>query len=206
MKQSVFFILLIFILNINIYASEVLIDGSTSYRVMDDKILLSTEKIINKSEKSKSGTLKIKLYATEFRYYGGPIDGYVLGEYTFSNVLDSGEYFYDTSQKVNCNRPPNGKYYMTMVLLEYEGDQYKIIDFQNYFYKKSFGIDEVVISEKTTTENSVVENTSSNDDNETNSEEEKEGDKPYSFKDDSRSHFLLGIAAVGTLRNILNIQ
>ncbi len=202
--KKIFVFLITILLSLNLYASDISLDGSTSYRVMDDQILLSTEKIINKSQKSKSGTLKLKLYATEFRYYGGPIDGYVLGEYTFSKILDSGEYFFDTSQKVKCTRPPNGKYYMTMVLLEYEGNQFKIIDFQNYFYKKSFGLEKVADKETTTTENIVVNNTSKTEEDKKEDEEKKE--KPYSLKDDSRAKFLLGIASVGTIRNILNIQ
>ncbi len=91
-----------------------------------------------------------------------------------------------------------------MVLMEYEGNQFKIIDFQNYFYKKSFGLEIVADNETTTTENTVVNNTTTAE--EEKKDEEEKNEKPYSLKDDSRAKFLLGVATVGTIRNILNIQ
>ena len=77
-----------------------------------------------------TGTLKLVVWATKWPYHGGAIEGWKLGEvkkdalqpgYTYSDVHNTAKYF----------PPPRGTYYVTLVLEEFDGAEYRIESYLN---------------------------------------------------------------------------
>ena len=83
--------------------------------------------ISNHNYGGSSGTLKVALYATNYPYNGGTINGYKLYE-TQLDPLDAGYSYNDISNTGYCSHPPSGSYYLTILLLEYDYN-YKIVDY-----------------------------------------------------------------------------
>ena len=101
--------------------------GSWGYKIDGNYITLYGDKIQNQNNGGSTGTLKVAIWATNSRYYGGTINGYKLYEYKLE-PLDAGLYYYDVSKTGWCTRPPSGSYYLTILLLEYNYN-YEIVDY-----------------------------------------------------------------------------
>tara|TARA_X000000368_G_C23033388_1_gene713565 strand:- start:89 stop:493 length:405 start_codon:yes stop_codon:yes gene_type:complete len=101
--------------------------GSWGYKIDGKYITLYGDKIKNQNNRGTTGTLKVAIWATNHRYNGGRINGYNLYEYKL-DPLESGLYYYDVSKTGWCTYPPSGSYYLTILLLEYDYYDYKIVD------------------------------------------------------------------------------
>ena len=86
-------------------------------------------KIVN-NRSGTSGTIQLKLYFTSYKYEGGSINGYVMAKDTF-DPLESGHSWVNVSFADNVGLPPVGVYYVTLVLLEYDGEYY-VKDYINF--------------------------------------------------------------------------
>ena len=103
------------------------LSGSWGYEVDGNWVTVSGDKISNLNYNSRTGTLKIALYATSRRYSGGTINGYKIYEMQL-DPLDAGYEYNDISNTGYCSRPPCGGYYLTILLLEYNY-KYEIVDY-----------------------------------------------------------------------------
>ena len=79
----------------------------------------------------RTGTLKLKLWATTTRYAGGNISGYVLAEGRLGE-LRTNEYFDSPSLTTPYTAPPDGTYYITMTVTEYHGGEDLTADFATF--------------------------------------------------------------------------
>ena len=125
MKYSLGLFLILFF---SIELSAQSLDGNFGYRINGDQITIYGDKIINKNNGGKSGTLKLAIYATRNPYNGGSISGYKLHEYRL-DPLKGGYSYNDISNTGWRESIPGGRYAMTIVLLEYDNGGYGIVDY-----------------------------------------------------------------------------
>ena len=102
--------------------------GSWGYKIDGKYITLYGDKIENQNNGGRSGTLKVAIYATNYAYNGGYLNGYLLYEY-YLDPLNAGYYYSDVSKTGWCTYPPGGSYSLTIVLLEYISYEYEIVDY-----------------------------------------------------------------------------
>ena len=124
MKYSLWILLILFC-SIELNAQS--LSGSWGYEIDGKQITLYGDKISNYNNGGHSGTLKVAIWATNYPYNGGTINGYKLYEYQL-DPLDAGHYYYDVSNTGWCTYPPSGSYSLTILLLEYNYD-YEIVDY-----------------------------------------------------------------------------
>lgn len=102
--------------------------GSWGYKIDGNEITVYGDKIQNQNNGGRTGTLKIAVFATNYPYSGGYINGYNLFERTLE-PLEGGFYYYDVSKSGWCTYPPSGRYSITILLMEYISYDYKIVDY-----------------------------------------------------------------------------
>lgn len=131
-KLAQLLVLLYFTFN-QLNASELKLAGNWTYRVNNSSktVQITGDKISNNTDGGLSGTIKLRLYVTQSKYYGGSLSGYILAECTFDQ-LKGGYYYYDINKQLDFySRPAEGTYYVTLCLLEYS-DGYYIVDYLNF--------------------------------------------------------------------------
>ena len=82
--------------------------GSWGYKIDREEITVYGDKIQNQNNGGRTGTLKIAVFATNYPYSGGYINGYNLFERTLE-PLEGGYYYYDVSKSGWCTYPPQWK-------------------------------------------------------------------------------------------------
>jgi len=102
--------------------------GNVAYKISEDQLTLWVEQVRNGNWLTNSGTLKLKLRATDDPYSGGSINGYVLGTYELG-TLRALSSFNDIEATVTYSSPPAGSYFMTMTLTEWNGSRDVIVDY-----------------------------------------------------------------------------
>ena len=102
--------------------------GSWGYKIDREEITVYGDKIQNQNNGGRTGTLKIAVFATNYPYSGGYINGYNLFERTLE-PLNGGYYYQDVSKSGWCTYPPSGRYSITILLMEYISYDYKIVDY-----------------------------------------------------------------------------
>ncbi|MCG8528573.1 MAG: hypothetical protein MI748_19505 [Opitutales bacterium] len=96
----------------------------------EGKIEIDTGKITH-NRNGHTGSLRIAVWATQNRYNGGQINGYVLG-YVQKESLQKGMMYPHIDAYVRYKAPPSGRYYVTMTLSEFDGNAYVIRDYFTY--------------------------------------------------------------------------
>ena len=124
MKKLLFLLLIIPFVSIN---SQNL-SGTWGYEIDGKYITLYGDEIQNQNNSGRTGTLKVAIYATNYPYSGGYLNGYLLFEYQL-DPLYSGYVYSNVSDTGWCTYPPTGSYSMTIVLLEYQSYDYQIVDY-----------------------------------------------------------------------------
>lgn len=189
--------------SLSINASELKFDGSIGYRFDNDKVTIFADKIMNKTIGGKSGSIKVAIYATDNLYKSGGLYGYVLGEHTFDKQL-YGEYqLLDIQQTMDYVEPPIGKYYITVALLEYDGNEYRVTDFESFKNPVTFGLHADMQKEIEDQKKKELELAKKNE--EKMIEEKKKKEEEYKFKDDLRTQTLLTVLILGGLRHMLTV-
>ena len=115
-------------------AGNVSLEGTWSYNINQfvNTLQIAGDKIINAEAGGTSGTLKIIVYLTQFKYSGEPsITGYALGELMF-NPLEGGFFYENINNVLIYQDPPPGMYFVTLVLTEYEDNSYYMTDYVNF--------------------------------------------------------------------------
>tara|TARA_B100000427_G_C15484978_1_gene584838 strand:+ start:359 stop:763 length:405 start_codon:yes stop_codon:yes gene_type:complete len=102
--------------------------GNWGFKIDGKEITLYGDEIQNQNNGGRTGTLKVAIYATNYPYSGGYLNGYNLYEYQL-DPLDAGYYYTDISKTGWCTYPPKGSYSLTILLLEYISYDYEIVDY-----------------------------------------------------------------------------
>ena len=109
------------------------LQGHWNWSTTSGQVRVTGSKITNLQKGGRSGSLKLKLYATTRPYCGhGPITGYSLFESTNLGELNGGYQFSAVNQCGRFGPPPSGCYYTTLVLIEYNRGEYLIVDWINF--------------------------------------------------------------------------
>lgn len=110
--------------------------GKFSYRIEDKQSITITVEEIRFQNEGCTGTLKLELWATDFRNFGEYIRGYQIGTLMLDS-LSTGQYYNDIRRTISYSPPPGGLYYITMTLNEYKYEGWQICDFFT-FNKKTY--------------------------------------------------------------------
>jgi hypothetical protein len=112
--------------------------GTASWTINNNVLTIKVDKVVNNGS-GFTGSLRVRLWATEATFGGGTIRGYVLGAYQFSSQLGPSEYFYGIDQQVQFSRPPDGTYHTTLTLEEYSSTGWVIRDYLSFNSTTTFG-------------------------------------------------------------------
>ncbi len=124
------------------------LQGSTSYQISGNEVAFTIDRVANITSGYTSGTIKFELWAFDQPYSGSLRNGYKLAEFDsreFSDgQLSPGESFTNISSRGPLlNEPPNGDYFITIVVTEFTNDPnnggYSAADFSNFNDPVSFG-------------------------------------------------------------------
>lgn len=113
-----------------------LVCNPCGYETSGDFITLRATSVENNRSGGRSGTLKLKLWATDNRYTGGTISGYIMGTARLGE-LDGGFAFNNLAEEVAFTEPPDGTYYVTMTLTEYDNGD-KVVDYLTFNDTETF--------------------------------------------------------------------
>jgi hypothetical protein len=120
-------------------AQQIAMSGTLGYERFGNFVTLSASRIDNfRVSGSISGTLSLQLWATNTPYYGGTLSGYKLAEINLGQLW-GGNYFGNISQMVNLFEPPTGYYNMILILGEWNGYEYLVVDWFNFTNLQNFG-------------------------------------------------------------------
>lgn len=97
-------------------AADLDISGTVSYSISNGTVRLTADRVSNNSTVYTTGTLYLQLIASPDNSASGT--AYTLGEARLGE-LQPNHYFYDIDQTVTFTRPPDGTYYLFMILVEY---------------------------------------------------------------------------------------
>jgi len=97
---------------------------------------LSVAKISHRRN-SKTGSLRLALWAFPQPYNGAKQNGYELG-HVDKAALEKGYTYSNVQHVLKFTPPPNGSYYVVLFLLEFENNAYKEVAYLNSSGVKAF--------------------------------------------------------------------
>ncbi len=101
-------------------ANGLVIDGTGSYNYSGSTVTLTASRIDNNSYTRTSGTLRLELWATATKPGRGEgFTGYQLAVTSTLSPLPPRTYYSSVSKTTSMTRPPDGTYWMVLVLAEY---------------------------------------------------------------------------------------
>ena len=107
------------------------LSGSLSWKISGSVVNISAGKVTNNQSGGTSGSLRLRLWATNPKYIGGGIHGYVLGIRRLGQL--QGGYSYNSiAGNVQYTAPPTGYYYTTLTLEEYTASGWVIRDYADF--------------------------------------------------------------------------
>lgn len=112
-------------------SSDVELKGTWTVTINTNSVRVQGYRIENYSDNGQTGTLQLKLMLTSEPYDGGTIDGRVVFSKRYE-PLSANEYYYNIDETQSCSTIPGGKYYRTLVLLNYIDDEYRVTDYINF--------------------------------------------------------------------------
>jgi hypothetical protein len=144
-KSSLLLIFLPFLLggffSTHAFAANLAIEGNVSYSSGNGQVTLRADRVKNNSTSGQSGTIRLELWATSSRYSGGGISGYRTASYQFTSTLAAGSFFSNVNRTVNFTDPPDGTYFLTLLVTEWTGSQFVIRDYRNFSNQITVGLD-----------------------------------------------------------------
>ena len=81
---------------------------------------------ISHTRPGNTGSLRLALWATEGRYEGGGIRGYLLGTVQ-KESLKTGWTYTNFTNTAKYTKPPEGTYYVSLVLSEFDNGEYRMV-------------------------------------------------------------------------------
>ncbi len=100
---------------------------SGDYSFNDGQVTMHMYNIGNYSGSIFSGSLRMQLWAFSSPYNGGSATGYEIAESQNFGPLGPGARLQQDTETVNYSLPPNGTYYITLILIEYTGTRETLI-------------------------------------------------------------------------------
>ncbi len=106
--------------------------GASAYSIHNDRVIIEIGEISNNQESGfLSGTLSIELWALPEAYRGDAFSGFPLA-YTTIGELSSQHYLSNCRYDLNFQQPPQGEWIFTLMLREWNGQEYVTRDFVNF--------------------------------------------------------------------------
>jgi hypothetical protein len=100
-------------------ADGLYMSGQFTYSFMGSTASITLDRI-NNDANNTTGTLRLALWALDYEpVRGAGITGYRLVNFSTFNPLPARNYYYDITRSAAYQRPPNGTYWVVMVLSEY---------------------------------------------------------------------------------------
>jgi hypothetical protein len=119
-------------------AQRIDMSGAVGFDRYGSTVTLSASKIQNYGG-STSGTLALQLWATSMPYYGqSMLYGHKLAEASLG-ALWGGYYLSNINRTVAFYEPPQGYYNTVLVVGEWDGSRYLIVDWYNFVGVENFG-------------------------------------------------------------------
>jgi len=109
---------------------EIFFSGNVSWESAYGRVLISADEIVNDTA-LRSRPLRMRLWATHTVYTGAVLDGFPLATKALGR-LKSGFAFQDYSRTAPFRPPPEGSYYITLVLEERVGRGWFVRDWVNF--------------------------------------------------------------------------
>lgn len=75
-----------------------------------------------------TGTLKVSVWVTDTPYRGGNLEGHQIGFVT-KEALESGYSYSNLKTTAKFSPPPDGTYFMSLVLSEFDDGAYRVVDY-----------------------------------------------------------------------------
>jgi hypothetical protein len=104
--------------------------GDVSWESMHGRVRITADEILNDRNGGRSGLLRLRLFATDVPFDDAE-DGY---ELTYQRVgrLWAGRSYFNYNKRSTFRRPPEGNYYVTLMLQELGPDGWFIADYVTY--------------------------------------------------------------------------
>jgi Leucine-rich repeat (LRR) protein len=96
------------------------------------KLQISIDSIKNFDTNGISGDLRLRLYFLPEKYQGNTANGYLAGEYYFTQQIPAASTAIDFKTEMPFYEVPTGKYYKTICLEEKVAEDYQIINYLNF--------------------------------------------------------------------------
>ena len=101
-------------------ADGLYMSGQFTYSLRGGNASITLDRINNDSSTRTTGTLQLSLWATTYQpLRGDGITGYRLATFSTFNQLPPRNYYYDITRSAAYLAPPNGTYWLVLVLAEY---------------------------------------------------------------------------------------
>jgi hypothetical protein len=113
------------------FNGDLSLGGNVSWESRGSKVTLRVGEVSNDRGGGRSGSLRLRLWATSTPYYGGSIYGYVLGTKSIPRLY-GGYYLPNLSVTTSFRRPHSGYYYTTLTLEEYTPSGWVIVDYVSF--------------------------------------------------------------------------
>ena len=137
--------LFVFTSTLVVHAQEIDMSGTIDFKPSGNSVTLSAETIRNyRSQESTSGDLTIELWATQVPYHGqaqlseSPLNGIRLAQAPLGTLAGNSSRS-PINESVTFTEPKAGYYNVVLVLAEWNGSDYRILDWFNFTEIEAFG-------------------------------------------------------------------
>ena len=137
--------LFVFASTLAVQAQEIDMSGTIDFKPSRNSVTLSAETIRNyRSQESTSGDLTIELWATQVPYHGqaqlseSPLNGIRLAQAPLGTLAGNSSRS-PINESVTFTEPKAGYYNVVLVLAEWNGSDYRILDWFNFTEIEAFG-------------------------------------------------------------------
>lgn len=111
---------------------DIQIIGNANWQVLvGDYVALNVDQIKNSCNYGTSASLRLDLWATKSPISSGNFTGYRFASIDL-DPLSAGYTYYNLNRYASYVQPPNGAYYVTMILWEYNNGKYAMVDSLNF--------------------------------------------------------------------------
>ncbi|HWN95779.1 MAG TPA: hypothetical protein VNT99_12150 [Methylomirabilota bacterium] len=113
------------------FNGDLSIGGFVSWASRGSRVTFTVGDISNDRDSGRSGSLRLRLWATTSPYDGGSIFGYVLGTKKLKPLYGN-QYYSSLVQPTTFRRPRSGYYFTTLTLEEFTSDGWVIVDYVTF--------------------------------------------------------------------------
>jgi len=118
-------------------ATDVYLGEEWGYEVHGKTLYVLGGDIYNNSS-YRSGSLQIQYWALPRKFNGTSQKGYKMGTYNVRRPIDGGQALLNVSGRVRYYRPPSGRWWVSIILCEWNGSRWVARSWLNYGSRKRF--------------------------------------------------------------------